>query len=275
MAIISAVRARSTSSPNASDFRQSGLSSPDVATNRPWVSESQRGLCGATLRCWRLEFRMSMRDSRPNTDSRILLLGGWILIVWSITRILVLGLFVALRPDWNPITQTASELGRVGASNAWLFNLLNFYLGGVLLAVSAVCLYRAAGRGWTSTLALLLFLLSAASIATVGFVSLPSRLHVPLALPFFLTAPLAALLVSFALRQQASVAFRAVSIVVAAAWLLVTIASVPLQSEGLPAGFTQRVLQLASTTWFLQISVWMLRSARQSRDQPRTYFSVP
>jgi hypothetical membrane protein len=204
-----------------------------------------------------------MGDSISDADRRVFLLGGWTAIVWSIMRILVLAMFILLRPDWNPITQTASELGRVGASNAWLFNLLNFYLGGVFLVVFALCLYRALGGGWTSTGATVLLLLSAISITIVGFVSLPSRLHVPLALPFFLAAPVAALLASAALRQRRWRTYRRISLVVGIVWLLVTAATVLLQSAGLPSGLAQRILQVASTTWFLVIATWMLSEARR------------
>jgi hypothetical membrane protein len=192
------------------------------------------------------------------------LAGGIAAIVWSVVRWTVLLVFIATHPSFDVIHKTASEFGRQGADGAWLFNVLNFYLGGLLLLVFALGLRHVLSPKRSGAIATALLIVAAAGIALPGYFSLPSRLHVPLAVVFFLAAPIAALFASHALGHEHR-SMRMFSWIVAIVWLAITVVGIPLQSHGLPPGLYQRVVEVASTLWFVVFGLWMTRRALRLR----------
>jgi hypothetical membrane protein len=192
------------------------------------------------------------------------LAGGIAVVVWSATRWTVLLVFIATHPSFDVIHQTASEFGREGAADAWIFNLLNFYLGGLFLLVFAAGLGHALSPKRSAAIATVLLIVAAAGIALPGYFSLPSRLHVPLAVVFFLASPIAALFASYALGHEHR-SMRMFSWIVAIVWLAITVVGIPLQSRGLPPGLYQRVVEVASTLWFVVLGLWMTRRALRLR----------
>lgn len=172
--------------------------------------------------------------------------------------------FIATHPSFDVIHKTASEFGRQGADGAWIFNLLNFYLGGLLLLVFALGLGHALSPKRSGAIATVLLVVAALGIALPGYFSLPSHLHVPIAVTFFLASPVAALFASYALGAEHR-SMRMFSWVVAVLWLAITVVGIPLQSRGLPPGLDQRVVEVASTLWFVAFGLWMTRRALRLR----------
>jgi hypothetical membrane protein len=195
---------------------------------------------------------------------RLELAGGIAAVAWSVIRWTVLLVFIATHPGFDVIHKTASEFGRQGADGAWIFNVLNFYLGGLLLLVFALSLGHALSPKRSGAIATELLVLAAAGIALPGYFSLPSRLHVPIAVAFFLASPIAALFASHALGHEHR-SMRMFSWIVAILWLAITVAGIALQSRGLPPGLYQRVVEVASTLWFVMFGVWMTRRALRLR----------
>jgi hypothetical membrane protein len=195
---------------------------------------------------------------------RLEVAGGIAAIFWSALRWAVLLAFVATHPSFDVIHKTASEFGRQGADGAWVFNLLNFYLGGLLLLVFALGLGRALSPKRTGAIATALLIVAALGIALPGYFSLPSRLHVPIAVAFFLASPVAALFVSHALGAGHR-SMRLFSWIVAILWLAITVVGIGLQSRGLPPGLYQRVVEVASTLWFLVFGFWLSRRSMSLR----------
>jgi hypothetical membrane protein len=191
---------------------------------------------------------------------RLELAGGISAIFWSVLRWTVLAAFIATHPSFDVIHKTASEFGRQGADGAWVFNLLNFYLGGLLLLVFALGLGRALSPRRAGAIATALLIVAALGIALPGYFNLPSRLHVPIAVAFFLASPVAALFVSYALGAEHR-SMRLFSWIVAILWLAITVVGIGLQSRGLPPGLYQRVVEVASTLWFLVLGFWLSRRA--------------
>ena len=191
---------------------------------------------------------------------RLELAGGIAAIFWSALRWTVLLVFIATHPSFDVVHKTASEFGRQGADGAWIFNLLNFYLGGLLLLVFALGLGHALSPKRSGAIATALLIVAALGIALPGYFSLPSRLHVPIAVAFFLASPIAALFVSYALGAG-NRSMRLFSWVVAILWLAITVVGISLQSRGLPPGLYQRVVEVASTLWFLVLGLWLTRRA--------------
>jgi hypothetical membrane protein len=191
---------------------------------------------------------------------RLELAGGLAAVSWSVARWTVLFVFIAAHPSFDVIHQTASEFGRQGAPDAWLFNVLNFYLGGIFLVVFAAGLRRALSPRRSGAIATALLIVAALGIALPGYFSLPSRLHVPLAVGFFLAGPVAALFVSHALGSEPR-PVRMFSWIVAITWLAITVVGIALQSRGFPPGLNQRLVQVASTVWFLVMGLWLVRKS--------------
>ncbi|HXB03304.1 MAG TPA: DUF998 domain-containing protein [Candidatus Angelobacter sp.] len=191
---------------------------------------------------------------------RLELAGGIAAIFWSALRWTVLLVFIATHPSFDVVHKTASEFGRQGADGAWIFNLLNFYLGGLLLLVFALGLGHALSPKRSGAIATALLIVAALGIALPGYFSLPSRFHVPIAVAFFLASPTAALFASYALGAG-NRSMRLFSWVVAILWLAITVVGISLQSRGLPPGLYQRVVEVASTLWFLVLGLWLTRRA--------------
>jgi ABC-type nickel/cobalt efflux system permease component RcnA len=81
---------------------------------------------------------------------------------------------------------------------------------------------------------------------------------------FFLAAPIAALFASHALGHEHR-SMRMFSWIVAIVWLAITVVGIPLQSRGLQPGLYQRVVEVASTLWFVVFGLWMTRRALRLR----------
>jgi len=195
---------------------------------------------------------------------RLELAGGLAAVIWSVVRWTLLFVFITMHPTFDVIHQTASEFGRQGAPNAWLFNALNFYLGGTFLLVFTAGLWHALSPRRSGSIAAALLIVAALGITLPGYFSLPSRLHVPLAVGYFLAGPVAALFVSHALGTEHR-SMRMFSWIVAIAWLAITIIGIALQSRGFPPGLNQRLVEVASTLWFVVLGLWLIRRATNLR----------
>jgi hypothetical protein len=81
---------------------------------------------------------------------------------------------------------------------------------------------------------------------------------------FFLASPTAGLFASHALGAEHR-SMRMFSWIVAIVWLAITVVGIALQSRGLPPGLYQRVVEVASTLWFLVLGLWLTRRAMRLR----------
>ncbi len=87
---------------------------------------------------------MSKRESQPKRVQRMLAICG---IVGPIAYTIVLIAIGLLRPGYNHLKQSMSELGEVGGPNAIIMNTVGFILLGALMIAFSLGLYRGIKEG--------------------------------------------------------------------------------------------------------------------------------
>ena len=191
--------------------------------------------------------------------------------IYYIVVTTILGL---LWEGYDPIRQTQSELGSVGAPHATVMNVAGFMaLGAVILAFAIAYATSVRGRAWT-WLAVAALAFAGTGMVVVGFfpcdpgcvdVSRTGELHGTFSMPGAIGLPVAAMLSGPAFRVDGRLGswWQVVSFVIGA----LALASGPVvQAELLPDvdGLLQRVAMWTPIAWMSAVSLRFLTISRRT-----------
>jgi len=109
--------------------------------------------------------KMPKSGNRPDSTQRLLAICGITGPILYTIVVIVLGL---LRPDYDHVMQSMSELGEVGSSNAIIMNTAGFALLGVLMIAFAFGLHRDISGGNGSKIGPALVALSGTALVITG-----------------------------------------------------------------------------------------------------------
>lgn len=183
---------------------------------------------------------------------------------WCIALTVVLGM---LWPSYDPVRQTQSELGSVGAPHAAVMNVLGFGgLGLAIAAFAALVSARVAPSPWRTLVVAALVVASAGLVLVAAFpcdagcvdVTGTGQMHGTVSAMAAIGLPVAVALGAGALRDDArfGTAWLATSAVIG----VVSLAAGPLiASDGVPApGLLQRAAMWLPLAW-VAATAWRLR----------------
>ena len=109
--------------------------------------------------------KMPKSGNRPDSTQRLLAICGITGPILYTIVVIVLGL---LRPGYDHVTQSMSELGEVGSSNAIIMNTAGFALLGVLMIAFTFGLHRGISGGKGSKIGPALIALSGTALVITG-----------------------------------------------------------------------------------------------------------
>jgi len=109
---------------------------------------------------------MSGSDLELDTSLRLLAICGALGPILYTVTLFALGL---LRPGYNHVAQSMSELGEVGSPNATVMNVAGFMLLGLLMMAFAFALSRGIREGGGSKIGSSLVAMAGVSLVMVGF----------------------------------------------------------------------------------------------------------
>ena len=89
-------------------------------------------------------------------------------LIGPLVYALILSILAILEPNYNPITQSMSELGATDAQYAFLTNLLGFPLLGIFLICFTIGIHKLLPAGRISILAPCLLIISSVSLILTG-----------------------------------------------------------------------------------------------------------
>lgn len=196
--------------------------------------------------------------------------GTWI---WFWSASFVIG---ALRPSYSPITQTLSELGARGTSNAWLWNVFGFMVTGTLVAITGVAIARTVISRPSISRIVATILFVVAGLAIVGQGLLPAdminggpdvtsphtRAHF---LSSLISGPawiIGVLILTGPMKRNPE--WRSMWIIGLALVVLIIIASFTLNGV-LPDGIAQRTGNAIFCIWYVLMSLKLIQLGRNQR----------
>lgn len=196
--------------------------------------------------------------------------------IYYVSFVSLLGLLWA---GYDPITRTQSELGAVDAPHGLLMNVAGFMALGVVILAFAATLHRVLRTSPSRVVATVLLVVAGLGMITVGFfpcdagcvdVTRTSELHSTFSMPGAIGLPAAAMLSSFALREDGRLgpAWQTASFLIGVAAL----ASGPIIATDLlldHLGLLQRVAMWAPILWMSAVSL-RLRDLAQAVSGPGT-----
>lgn len=199
----------------------------------------------------------------------------WLLMV--LTLLVEIPVAMAFKPSYDPVHLTISDLGATTctvlsypkgpvAVCSPLHSLLNLThaFGGVALGAGGVLLRGLAPPGWRRVGFVALMVATGASwlAAVLVPVDLDLTWHALVALPAFLTAPTALLLVNG--DQMPGPWWRRSARWIGVGALVITIAMLPAQALNLPLGLIERIALYPVVLWFSGTGACVLLQSRRA-----------
>ena len=214
--------------------------------------------------------KISKSRTWPISTQRLLAICGIIGPILFTIVVIILGL---LRPGYDRIAQSISELGEVGGPNAIIMNTVGFALLGLLMIAFAVGLHRGINEGKGSKIGPALLALSGAALVMAGIFSCyPAGVDTPMVgiihyvfITIYASAMvLAPLALSPRLRRdrlwQSYVAYSLVTVVVAGALSALFVITVYVFDIFEPwKGILQRVSMVVPPLWMELMAIRLLR----------------
>lgn len=213
---------------------------------------------------------MSRSSTRPACTQRLLAICGIFGPILFTFVVFILGL---LRPGYDHIAQSISELGEVGGPNAIIMNTVGFALLGALMIAFAFGLHRGINEGKGSKIGPALVALSGAALIMAGIFSCyPAGVDTPTVgiihyvfITIYASAMiLAPLALSPGLRRdrlwQSYVTYSLITVVVAGALSALFVITVYIFNVFEPwKGILQRVSMVAPPLWMEVMAIRLLR----------------
>lgn len=202
--------------------------------------------------------------TKPDNTLRLLAACGVIGPILFTSIVIILGL---LRPGYNHVSQTMSELGEVGAPNAVIQDA-NFILYGLLTIAFAYGLHKDVSYGKGSKVGPILVGFFGGVLMEAGINPLPSPSHVPASIPAFVALTIAPLIISRRLKQdirwQGYRSYSLVTGVIAIILLLLVLST----GQGVLKpwfGALQRIAVAPLFLWIEVIAIHLLRISNRSK----------
>lgn len=210
----------------------------------------------------------------PSMPRREALLGGAAAVAAPLAMWTTFLLAARLRAGYDALRAPASELGQMGSSGAWMFNL-GFFVGPGLLTIGlAVVISTIGPRRWARLGASLMLGVGGLSLIASGLVPMsPDSAQITFwhrfaGLPLITVLPAGILLMGAVLPAEPEWRLARALSGVAGSALIGLIAVYRLGFLAIPDGVFQRAGLLVLTCWFLALGLSLIHSYREKGAWP-------